>query len=553
MTRHLTPALLALLLTAAASCARPQQGDWRTIPAPEHSSLSEGHFQLRENTKIYYGDSLRDAARLLAGMVRESAGFEPETAPVNVFRRVFSRGAVILEAEKAGSDPAACIPADTQEERYTVTVGRRRVVVRGNTARGCVRGAYFLRKAWDEKMRIRCGRVEDGPRFRYRGVMLDVGRHFFRFEDILQYIDILALHNMNVFHWHLTEDQGWRIAMDCRPLLAQKASQRRGTMIGKDFSSCDGIPHGGFYTKEQAMEVVRYAAERGITVIPEIDIPGHTLAALAAYPQLGCRGEGYEVWTRWGVSEDVLCPGKEETFRFLEDVFGELTEIFPSEYIHIGGDECPKTRWKECPDCRRKIRELGLESDSLHTEWQKLQAYVTGRMAGFLASKGRKTIGWDEVLEGGGAPGMTVMCWRDQAWGKKAAAAGHDVIMTPIEQLYFSRYQSADRDSEPLGPGGLVTVESVYGYDITGGFGADTALTDRILGAQACIWTEYISGYGHLLYMTLPRLAALSEVLWSPQGAAGYGDFLERLDRMAGIYESRGYRYARHATGRHTL
>lgn len=550
MKSCIIPFVLLMALTCHVSCRQPAAENFNVsygvIPEPSYERLEDGSFTFTDKSVIYYGDSLENVASLLAELVKESCGYELQTRPVGLFAKMFSSDAIFIEADRIGSSPEKSIPSDVSEEGYSVVTRPGRIVIKGNTARGCIHGTYFLRKVWDDEMAVPCGVVNDSPRFRYRGVMLDVGRHMFSIDEIKRYVDVLALHNINVFHWHLTEDQGWRIEIRSRPLLTETGSVRKGTMVGKDYDSCDGVPYGGYYTQEQAEEIVRYAALRGITVIPEIDIPGHTLAALSSYPELGCKGGGYEVWTRWGVSEDVLCPGKESTFDFLDEVFGELSDVFPSEYIHIGGDECPKVRWKDCPDCQKKIDELGLEGDSLHTAEEKLQAYVVRHVAGFLKSLGRKAIGWDETLEGNPGKDLTIMCWRDPSIGAGAAEAGHDVIMTPIEKLYFSRYQSPDIENEPLGPGGLVTVESVYGYDFMDDIPEGSEARSHVLGGQASIWTEYIGSYDHLMYMTLPRLASLSEMLWSSGGHDDYSEFMERLRRMIEVYDEEGCNYAKH-------
>ena len=296
---------------------------------------------------------------------------------------------------------------------------------------------------------------------------LDVGRHFFPKEFIKKYIDLLALHNMNTFHWHLTEDQGWRIEIKKYPKLTEIGSQRSRTVIGRNTQEYDNTPYGGFYTQEEAKEIVKYAQERYITIIPEVDLPGHMLAALAAYPEMGCTGGPYEVCPRWGVFEDVLCIGNDKTMQFLEDVMSEIIEIFPSEYVHIGGDEAPRTRWEKCPKCQARIKAEGLKADKKHTAEDRLQSYCMTRIEKFLNSKGRRIIGWDEILEGDVAPNATVMSWRGASGGIEAAQMGHDVIMTPNTYCYFDYYQTADTKDEPLGIGGYVPIEKVYSLDPT--------------------------------------------------------------------------------------
>ena len=392
-----------------------------------------------------------------------------------------------------------------------------------------------------------CVTILDAPRFDYRGIHMDPCRHFWSIEETKRYIDIAATYKLNRLHWHLTEDQGWRMEIKKYPKLTEVGAWRNGTCIGKDFSSNDGIRYGGFYTQDQMREIVAYAAERNIIVIPEVDLPGHMVAALAAYPELGCTGGPYEVWTRWGVSEDVLCVGKEETFTFLEDVLTEVMDIFPSEYIHIGGDECPKDRWKECPLCQARIKALGLKAHGNFSAEQELQCYVTARIQKFLNDHGRKIIGWDEILEGNLAPGATVMSWRGTQGGIQAASQGFDVIMSPNSHMYIDHYQSRERDKEPLCIGGYSPVERVYSYEPYQGMVPGTE--DHILGVQANLWTEYIGTEEFLEYMLLPRMCALSEVQWCNADRKDYARFDASLDHTFQMLDVMGYTYAKHVRG----
>ena len=392
-----------------------------------------------------------------------------------------------------------------------------------------------------------CVTILDAPRFDYRGIHLDPCRHFWSVEETKRYIDIAATYKLNRLHWHLTEDQGWRMEIKKYPKLTEVGAWRSGTCIGKDFDSSDGIRYGGFYTQDQMREIVAYAAERNITVIPEMDLPGHMVAALAAYPELGCTGGPYDVWTRWGVSEDVLCVGKEETFTFLEDVLTEMMDIFPSEYIHIGGDECPKVRWENCPLCQARIKELGLKAHGNISAEQELQCYVTSRIQKFLNDHGRKIIGWDEILEGNLAEGATVMSWRGTQGGIEAAKRGFDVIMTPNSHMYIDYYQSQERDKEPLQIGGLVTVPKLYSYEPYEGMEPGTE--DHILGVQANLWTEYITTPEFLEYMLLPRMCALSEVQWCDKDRKDYARFDASLDHTFQMLDVMGYTYAKHVRG----
>lgn len=392
-----------------------------------------------------------------------------------------------------------------------------------------------------------CVTILDAPRFDYRGIHLDPCRHFWTVEETKRYIDIAATYKLNRLHWHLTEDQGWRMEIKKYPKLTEVGAWRNGTCIGKDFDSNDGIRYGGFYTQDEMREIVAYAAERNITVIPEVDLPGHMVAALAAYPELGCTGGPYEVWTRWGVSEDVLCVGKEETFTFLEDVLTEVMDIFPSEYIHIGGDECPKNRWRNCPLCQARIKELGLKAHDNFTAEEELQCYVTSRIQKFLNDHGRKIIGWDEILEGSLAPGATVMSWRGSEGGIRAAELGFDVVMTPNSHMYIDYYQSRERDKEPLCIGGYVPVEKVYSYEPYEGMTPGTE--DHILGVQANLWTEYVTTPEFLEYMLLPRMCALSEVQWCNADRKDYTRFDNSLDHTFKMLDVMGYTYAKHVRG----
>lgn len=397
------------------------------------------------------------------------------------------------------------------------------------------------------KWEIQCVTINDAPRFGYRGLHLDEGRYFFGVETVKKYLDIMEVHKLNKFHWHLTEDQGWRIEIKKYPRLTEVGSIRKGTCVKKNFQSHDGVPYGEglWYTQDQIREIVAYAAAKGIDVIPEIDLPGHMLAALAAYPELGCTGGPYEVWTRWGVSEDVLCAGNEAIYTFLEDVLTEVCDLFPYEYIHIGGDECPKTRWETCPKCQAKIKELGLKDQDGQKAEHYLQSYVISRIEKFLNSKGRSVIGWDEILEGGIAPNATIMSWRGETGGLEAARQGHDAIMTPNTYFYLDYYQSKDIANEPFGIGGYLPLERCYSYEPY-----PAEMTDEekshIIGVQANVWTEYISTEDHVFYMLLPRLAALAEVQWCNADRKDWDRFYNAADDFCDIYSTMGYNYAKH-------
>jgi hexosaminidase len=391
-------------------------------------------------------------------------------------------------------------------------------------------------------------RIEDEPRFGYRGMHLDVGRHLFPVEFVLEYIDLLAMYRMSAFHWHLTEDQGWRIAIDAYPRLTEIAAWRDETMVGRNFDPRigDGRRYGGWYTKEEVRRVVEYAAERHITVIPEIELPGHSSAAVAAYPELGCRDEADGVATGWGIFEDIYCPN-EATFAFLENVLDEVLELFPSPYIHIGGDEAPKTAWEESEFAQDLMAREGLADE------QELQSWFIQRIERYLLERDRRLIGWDEILEGGLAPEATVMSWRGTAGGIEAAQQGHDVIMTPTGHAYFDYYQGEQTeeaaaawepgiDREPLAIGGYLPLEQVYAFEPV-----PEELTPEqarfILGAQGNVWTEYIPTPSHVEYMILPRMPAMAEVGWSAPERRDFADFERRLGEHTARWRALGVNY----------
>ena len=373
-------------------------------------------------------------------------------------------------------------------------------------------------------------KIADRPEFAYRGAHLDCCRHFFSIDDVKRYIDIISLHKINVFHWHLTDDQGWRAEIRRYPRLMEVGSKRGESN------------YGGYYTQEQMRDIVAYAAERHITVIPEIEMPGHALAALASYPELGCRGKDYKVTEKWGIFPDVFCIGKEKTFEFLEGVLDEICEIFPGEYIHIGGDEAPRTRWKTCPDCQRRMREEGIETEA------GLQGYLLRRIEKYLRDKGRRIIGWDEILDGGVTPSATVMSWRGTKGGIKAAKMGNDVIMSPYTYFYLDYYQTLNPAAEPEGTTypTYLPLKKCYSFDPFDGLDAEQA--SHIKGIQANVWAEHMYVFSDVEHMALPRLAALAEVSWSTSRRTSYDDFVRRITKaLLPIYNACGYNYADYA------
>ena len=519
------------------SCTEVKEANYQIIPMPLDIQLAEqGKFVLTEGTSVIYpenNEKMQNNANFLAEYVKEKTGIT--LAPTTEAK---GKG-IILKVEENQEKP----------EGYTLKVTTDNVTICGGSEAGVFYGIQTLRKSLPvvqgEKVALPAVEINDEPRFDYRGGMLDVARHYIELDSVKRFIDMLAMHNINRFHWHLSEDQGWRIEIKCRPLLTEKGSMRKETIIGKT-DKYDGKPHGGFFTQEEAKEIVAYAADRYITVIPEIDMPGHMLSALHAYPELGCTGGPYDVWCHWGVSKDVLCAGNDATLKFIEDVLGEIVEIFPSEYIHIGGDECPKTRWESCPKCQARIKALGIKGDEKHTAEEYLQSFIINYAEKFLNSKGRQIIGWDEILEGGLAPNATVMSWRGEKGGIEAAHQKHKVIMTPHTYLYFDYYQSYDRKSEPLAIGGKLPLERVYSYNpLPKELSAEEQ--KYIIGVQANLWTEYISTFKYAEYMLLPRLAALSEIQWSSADKRNYECFLSRLPRLVELYDLKQYNYATHA------
>lgn len=530
---------LATGMLASCSGGSVQQADYQVIPLPQQiEEAQEPGFRLSESTQIVYpegNEQMQKNAAFLAGYIGQMTGLKLQMTHGGLSD---AEGNIVLTL---GLDPQ-------QPEAYRLTVSKGGVTIAGASEAGVFYGIQTLRKSLPVgrgDVLLPAVKIDDWPRFAYRGAHFDVSRHFTGVDSVKRFIDMLALHNMNRFHWHLTDDQGWRIEIKKRPELTEKGSVRKATVIGHNSGEYDSIPYGGFYTQDEAREIVAYAAERHITVIPEIDLPGHMQAALTAYPELGCTGGPYEVWGQWGISDDVLCAGNDQTLQFIDDVLGEIIEIFPSKYIHVGGDECPKVRWEKCPKCQARIAALGIEPDGKHSPEQQLQSFVIGHAEKFLNDHGRQIIGWDEIMEGGLAPNATVMAWRSAAEGVKAAKMGHDAIMTPSSHLYFDYYQSQDTEKEPIAIGGYIPLESVYGYEPV-----PESLTPEeaahIIGVQANLWTEYIPNFRQVEYMELPRMAALAEVQWIDPSLKEYDSFLARLPQLVRLYDLEGYNYAKH-------
>ena len=539
-----------LLLTLAAGIVLCSCGSHdpqiAIVPYPNHLETGRGTYRVTDRPVTCDSRTDERTQRAVVGFAARLATVTGGTNPVTVADEVPASGIRFVTDES--------LPA----EGYELNVDGEGIEVRASQFPGFLyalqsleqllpAAVYGTEPAPDAAWEVPCVKIADAPRFAYRGMHLDVARHFFSVDEVKRYIDVMAIHKLNTLHWHLTDDQGWRIEIKRYPELTAVGSIRKATVVRKEWGTYDGTPYGGFYTQDEIRDVVKYAADRGVTVIPEIDLPGHMLAALTAYPELGCTGGPYEVWGRWGVADDVLCPGREKTFEFLEGVLTEVMELFPSEYIHIGGDECPKVRWEKCPRCQAKIRQLGLKDDGEHTAEHYLQSYVTDRIGKFLAQHGRRIIGWDEILEGRAPSDAVVMSWRGSEGGIAAAKLGHDVIMTPNSHFYFDYYQSLDTDAEPFGIGGYIPMEQVYSYDP-----AFPELTPEqqkhILGVQANLWTEYVLSDEHLEYMLLPRLAALSEVQWCLPETKDWNRFIGSF-RMDEIYSQMGYEFAKHIFG----
>jgi len=505
------------------------------VPEPVSISLERGHFSITPKsiiiTNIDDGE-LNNIANHLNRHISDLYNFTP-LAITNGEKG--QKGSIFLKLDKE---------CGIQPEGYRLSVSKDRIEICAASPNGLHYGLQTLyqlmpaKKKGFSRIKVKSAEITDYPRFEWRGLHLDVSRHFMPKEFVLRYLDYMAMHKMNKFHLHLTDDQGWRIEIKRYPLLTKIGSVRNETLIGrysKENDKYDKTPHGGFYTQEDIKEIVKYAAERYITVIPEIEMPGHALAALSAYPELGCTGGPYKSATKWGVFDDVMCAGKEGTFEFLQGVLEEVMNLFPSGYIHIGGDECPKTRWHECPLCQKRMKEEGLKDE------HQLQSYFVQRMERFINSKGRKLIGWDEILEGGLAPNAAVMSWRGEEGGIEAARQNHYVVMTPVSHCYLDYYQG-DSKTEPLAIGGFTPLEKIYGYEpVPAALNGESA--KYIMGAQGNVWTEYMATTQYVEYMVYPRAAALSEVLWSPKQTRDYSSFKMRMKTMIKRYKAIGLNY----------
>ena len=496
-------------------------GDYEVVPLPQRIEMKKGEpFVVSGDVRIVAPEGLQCEAAFLQNYIRDVTGLELS---------------VVGKREKK----MCCIeltvfPEVTDAEGYILTVDKKGITIAGGSAAGVFYGIQTLRKSLESATMLPAAVVTDAPRFKWRGMHLDCSRHFFPVTFVKKFIDLLALHNMNVFHWHVTDDQGWRIEIQSWPRLIEVGSQRTGTILGTNSDLDDFTPYGGYYTKDEAREIVRYAAERHITVVPEIDMPGHMLAALASYPELGCTGGPYQVGHYWGVYKDVLCVGNPRVYQFVEDVLTEVMDIFPSEVIHIGGDETPTEKWEHCAKCQ-----------ALQLDGTTLQGYFTRRVFDFLAAHHRRALGWDELLENNAPQDAMIMSWRGTAPGAKAAETGHDVVMAPTSHCYFDYQQAKAVEHEPSRCGGFIPVDKVYSLDPAPD-SLSIAAKARILGVQANLWSEYMTTEGIVEYQALPRMSALAEVQWTQPGRKDYEAFVQRLTRLARLYELYGYQYAKH-------
>ena len=563
--------LVCLLTTVTTASA---QTYYEVVPLPQSIEMQKGEaFILNDLVQILAPETLKAEAEFLQAYLKDITG---TTLPLAQKRE---KGKSYIEL--------AVSPKVAEREGYELTVSQKGVTIVGGSAAGVFYGVQTLRKTIsNEELRIKNydyqtstddyskqGNhnysslilnpiiLKDAPRFSWRGMHLDCSRHFWPVAFVKKFIDLLAMHNMNVLHWHLTDDQGWRIEIKKWPKLITVGSQRSGTIIGTNSDLDDETPYGGYYTQEEIRDIVAYAAARHITIVPEIDMPGHMLAALASYPELGCTGGPYQVGHYWGVYKDVLCIGNPKVYQFVEDVLTEVMELFPSEVIHIGGDEAPSDRWQQCEKCNDAYLKdalegrLGADKTSVREKpsvrempmfnyGASYQRLFTRRIFNFLASKGRRALGWDEILDGCPQDAM-IMSWRGSAPGAKAAEAGHDVVMTPTTHCYFDYQQVEDTEFEPSRCGGFIPIERVYALDPA----PDTlsvAARQHILGTQANLWSEYMTTESMVEYQALPRMSALAEVQWTKPERKDYEAFKERLTRLTTLFEHYGYTYAKH-------
>ena len=543
MNRLLTTLMLMLSCFIARGAEKADYA--QVIPQPRSVNMQKGApFLLQSSTVITYtaGNDMQRNATFLSQWINELTGVK-----------------LGVQATKGKAKSVISLVIDPKAkdinntEGYAINITNKGIVVRGKTAAGVFYGCQTLRKTMPALknadgtavIEMPAVAITDEPRFEYRGMHLDCSRHFYKASFVKQYIDMIALHNMNRFHWHLTDDQGWRFAVDKYPKLATVASQRNGTMLGRCPNVIDHTPYGGYYTDEEIKDIIKYAADRYITIIPEVDMPGHMMAVLAAYPELGCTGGPYETAMRWGIFEDILCAGNPKSYEFLEAVLDKVCDLFPSRYIHIGGDEAPRTRWEKCPKCQAIIAKEGIVAKDGHSKEALLQGYLTRKVQAYLEAKGRRIIGWDELLGCDVDTTATIMSWRGSEPGAKGAKLGHDVIMTPMPHCYFDFYQTKDIRNEPVAIGNFLDVAKVYAMQpVADGLSPEAA--KHIIGVQANVWTEYITCPEYVEYMILPRMAALAEVQWMPESQKNFDAFKKRITSFRSIYDHYGWNVAPH-------
>ena len=520
-----------LILTAlfAVTALSAQTAKTVIVPRPMEATVVKGAYTVTAKSVVAVTDAeLVRPAELFVSYVAKDLG-----ATLDVVKK--DKGGIVLSLDKS-----------LAEEEYTLHISSKGVKIAGGTPAAVFYGLQSLRQlitageVAKKGIKLAGVAIKDKPLLGHRGAMLDVCRYFYTVAEVKRFIDIMAIHKLNRFHWHLTEDQGWRIEIKKYPNLVKIGSRRKETIIGhRRYSKVyDGTPYGGYYTQEEIKDIVKYAAERYIEVIPEIDMPGHMVAALASYPHLGCRDEKFEVRTTWGISKDVLCPGKESTFEFVEGVLEEVVSLFPSQYIHYGGDETPRHRWKECPHCQKRIQEEGLKDEN------ELQSYFMHRVEKFLAKHNRKVIGWDEIIYGGINKSATIMLWNDKN-REKAVSLGNDVILTPKYYCYMDYYQTlrpfCNKEGLLFRDNRILTIRKAYSLDPYEGL--QPSEYGRIKGVQANLWTEYISTFHRVQEKLLPRLAATAEAGWTI-GAKNFEDFARRLEHLRQLYVKEGIHYA---------
>lgn len=543
--------LFIALVIAGTLSANAQRAEYDVIPLPKEIKVDSANvFVLKNGMGVSFDASNEEVYRnvlFFRQWVEETTGISLKLTPTDKKAAV----RMTLDYPKAKGEVESDL-TEQQKEAYMIKVDKKGIAIIARQPIGLFRAAQTLRKSLPivknaDKVELPYAEIFDEPRFEYRGVLLDCGRHYFTVEFIKKFLDVMALHGSNQFHWHLTEDQGWRFEVKAYPSLAPLGSVRAETVIGPGNSGVyDGTPYGGYYTQEECREVVSYAAERYINVVPEIDLPGHMQSALHVFPHLGCTGGPYPVRTYWGVSREVLCGGNPETMTFLKTVLGELCDVFPSKYIHIGGDECPKHRWQKCPTCQAKIKELGLKNDGKHTPENQLQSYINREVETFMKERGRAIIGWDEILEGGLSGESIIMSWRGIKGGIAAARQGHRVIMSPNVYSYIDHPQLKDLGKQPRTTDSyIVSASKIYSFEPL----IPDSLTNEqqrlILGPQVNLWTEHVAYPQHAFYQLLPRLGASCEVQWCNPEQKNFDYFKKRLPRLKKLYHLLGVNYCK--------